>query len=235
MRYKISSLIKYCVPLGVRERVKRLMKGPVHYKEWYGAHSSGNSVDFREHEQLLRDGDIPEKVLRLLPLINGNTVLEIGSAEGILSLVLAESKDRVVSVDITPARQQTAKELQEMWRQTGKRGVEKCEFVCGDIFDRLDLLDGIQTVIASRVIYYFHEGMNDLMVALIKHGVENVVLVGNEYRATAWDTKQDGKELGRYAYFSTISGMRELLEKHGYEIVHVLADGDPVVVGRRSV
>ena len=228
----LKELIKRLVPWQLRDKVKRLIRGPVHYKDYYGARTAVSSVDYLAHEEILKEGLLPDKFARLLPLIEGDRILEIGSAEGILAMALTASKSKVVSLDITPARQEAGKKLQEAWIKAGRKEVTHCEFVCGDIFERFDLLKDADTVIASRVIYYFHEAMHDLISACAAHGVASIVLVGNEYRAGEWDKNRDGKELGKYAYYSTVAGMRELLEKHGYAVTTVIPEGDPVVVGR---
>lgn len=228
----IKDIIKKVVPWQFRDKIKRLICGPVHYKDYYGAQTAVSSVDYLAHEEILKEGLLPDKFARLLPLIEGDRILEIGSAEGILAMALTASKSKVVSLDITPARQEAGKKLQEAWIEAGRGEVTRCEFVCGDIFERFDLLGDADTVIASRVIYYFHEAMHDLISACVERGVSSIVLVGNEYRAVAWDENRDGKELGKYAYYSTVAGMKELLESHGYAVTTVIPEGDPIVVGR---
>lgn len=231
----LKEAVKRAVPWQLRDKLKRLIRGPVHYKDYYGTQTAISSVDYLAHEKILKEGLLPDKFARLLPLIEGDRILEIGSAEGILAMALTASKSRVVSLDITPARQEAGKKLQEAWINAGRGEVTRCEFICGDIFERFDLLKDADTVIASRVIYYFHEAMHDLISACAKHGVSGIVLVGNEYRAVAWDQNRDGKELGKYAYYSTVAGMKELLETHGYAAVTVIPEGDPVVVGRLRI
>ena len=227
----LKSAIKNIVPWQIRDRIKRVLSGPVHYKDYYGANTSVGSVDYLAYEDLLKEGGLPEKFTRILPLVDGDRILEIGSAEGILAMALTATKSKVVSLDITPARQEGGRKLQEAWLKAGRSEVTRCEFVCGDIFDRFDLLQNADTVIASRVIYYFHEAMHDLVSACARSGVTSIVLVGNEYRAEAWNNNRDGKELGKFAYYSTVEGMKDLLEKHGYKVLQVLPEGDPVVVG----
>jgi len=226
------SKLKKFVPAALKEKLKRLVKGPAGYKELYGKHVTCESIAFREYEEMLRKGEAPVRYQRLLPYIKGDSVLEIGAAEGIFSLLLTQTKRRVVSVDITPARHEGAKKLQDLWLQAGDSHAAKCEYICGDIFERFDLLVGIDTVVASRVIYYFQERLDDLMEAIAKNA-RHVVLVGNADRAEAWETRGDGMKIGKYAYYATTAGMTELLQKHGYTVTDTMMIEDPVVVGSR--
>lgn len=224
--------LKKLIPAKVKEKIKRLVKGPPDYKELYGKHVNLKSIAFREYEQMLGSGKFPERYEKLLPYIKGESVLEIGAAEGIVSLSLARQKSRVVSVDITPIRHEGAKKLQDMWLKAGQDYAAKCEFVCGDIFERFDLLEGIDTVVASRVIYYFQDRLEDLMAAIARNAT-HVVLVGNADRAEAWESRGDGMKIGKYAYYATTAGMTELLQRHGYTVTDSVVIEDPVVVAQR--
>ena len=226
------SSLKKCVPAALKEKIKRLVKGPADYKELYGKHVTCESIAFREYEDMLRKGEVPERYQRLLPYIKGDSVLEIGAAEGIFSLLLSRTKRRVLSVDITPARHEGAKKLQDLWLKAGYEHAAKCEYICGDIFERFDLLDGVDTVVASRVIYYFQERLDDLMAAVAKKA-SHVVLVGNADRAEAWENRGDGMVIGKYAFYATTAGMTELLQRHGYTVTETVVIEDPVVVGAR--
>ena len=46
------------------------------------------SLAFRKNEAAIRRGEVPDKYTRLLPYITGERILEIGSAEGVLALLL---------------------------------------------------------------------------------------------------------------------------------------------------
>jgi protein-L-isoaspartate O-methyltransferase len=226
------SSLKKCVPAVLKENIKRLVKGPADYKELYGKHVSCESVAFREYEDMLRNRQMPERYQRLLPYIKGDSVLEIGAAEGIFSLMLSATKSRVLSVDITPARHEGAKKLQDLWLKAGHDYAANCEYICGDIFERFELLESIDTVVASRVIYYFQERLDDLLTAIAKNA-HHVVLVGNADRAEAWETRGDGMKIGKYAYYATTAGMKDLLQRHGYTVTDTVVIEDPVVVGVR--
>ena len=57
------------------------------------------SLQFRQYEQLLREGKVTAKYARILPFVPGETVFEMGAAEGVLSLLLSEKKKRVLAVE----------------------------------------------------------------------------------------------------------------------------------------
>ena len=62
------------------------------------------SLAFRKNKEDIFKGKPPEKYLRILPYVGGSKVLEFGAAEGVLSLLMSESKDRVIAVERNRSR-----------------------------------------------------------------------------------------------------------------------------------
>lgn len=184
------------------------------------------SLAYRKNEAAIHRGDPPEKYLRLLPHIPGQRILEIGSAEGVLALLLAKAGRDVVAVERSPERHAAALALSSVWNV-----LTPPLFVNASIEGRVDLLDGMDTLVAVRMIYYLGAAL-DPVFAEVARRVPNVVLCGNANRAAAWragqvqDTKADN-------YYASHEGMTGLLSRHGYEIVTTVTEGDPIVVGRR--
>ena len=187
------------------------------------------SLAYRKNEAAIRAGVIPEKYTRILPHIPGERVLEIGSAEGVLALLMARDKQAVTALERNPERHASALRLRGEWNGKFQFATEPA-FVNGEIGDRLDLMEGVDTLVAVRVIYYLRADLDRVFAEAARH-VRNVVLCGNGNRAARhFAGTSDGKAED---YYASAEGMTDLLERHGYTATVVEADGDPIVVGHR--
>jgi SAM-dependent methyltransferase len=183
------------------------------------------SLAYRNNTAAIIRGDVPAKYLRLLPHIPGERILEIGSAEGVLALLLSKAGRRVVALEKSLERHQSALELKRAWRD--KRVV----FFNGSIADKLHHLDGKDTLVAVRMIYYLRNDLDRVFAAAAKK-VQNVVLCGNRNRANRYRAGVPDEIGGPQNFYASREGMRELLLRHGYSIVEEVFEGDEIVVGR---
>jgi hypothetical protein len=185
------------------------------------------SLAYRKNEAAIQRGDVPQKYLRLLPYITGNRILEIGSAEGVLALLLAKQGKDVIALERQPDRHAAALRLQDAW------GIEENSvlFGLGDIRDNLSRLEGIDTLVAVRMIYYLRDDL-DTVFAEVAKKVPNVVLCGNRNRADRFRAGVQDKPDGPRNYYASRDGMKDLLERHGYRIVKEVIEGDEIVVGQ---
>lgn len=182
------------------------------------------SLAYRKNAAAIQGGVVPDKYTRILPYVTGQRVVEIGSAEGVLALLLAKGGLEVTAVERNPERYAEALKLARKW------GVESVEFVNAGISDDFSLLDGKDTLVAVRMIYYLRETI-DAVFAEIAKRVPTVVLCGNRNRADNWRRGTPHVPLGEFNRYASLEGMRDLLERHGYRIVKELTDGDEIVVG----
>jgi hypothetical protein len=189
------------------------------------------SLAYRKNKDAIQRGEIPEKYLRVLRLVPGDTVLELGAAEGVLSLLLAREKRRVIALEKNRDRHEEAKQLQTFWQSQGM-DVSRCEMVLGSIQDNLALLRVVDTLLAVRSIYYLREDTDRVFDEVAAH-VRHVVLCGNGNRGRRYfeENGNPSDKLGRYNYYSSLEGMRQVLADRGYTITHVVEEGDPIVVG----
>ena len=118
--------------------------------------SKSGSLEYRKNKNAIKEGNIPAKYTRLLPFISGDRILELGAAEGVLSLLLAERKHKVYALELRPERHEEAKRLQQLWQSQG-RDVSSCEMVLGDIRQKRELLPKVDTLVAVRSIYYLRD------------------------------------------------------------------------------
>lgn len=183
------------------------------------------SLAYRKNERDILRGDVPEKYTRLLPYITGETVLEIGSAEGVLALLMVRDGKIVTALERQKDRHDQALALRKAW------GLDRGLFVNGDISENLHLLEGVDTLVAVRMVYYLRDQL-DAVFSEVAAKVPTVVLCGNKNRAARWrqgireETKADN-------YYASQEGMRALLERHGYQVIAEETEGDPIVVGRK--
>jgi hypothetical protein len=188
------------------------------------------SLAYRKNEAAILRGDIPQKYSRIVPFVPGNRILEIGSAEGVLAMLLSRAGKAVAALEKNQSRVDAAEHLYAAWRQ--RWDFQSPAFFRGSIADRFDLLEGIDTLVAVRVIYYFGDKIDDIFAEIAKQ-VPNVVLCGNRNRAIRYHAGTPDQPLGEMNYYASAEGMRDLLHRHGYGIAREKLDGDAIVVGQR--
>jgi SAM-dependent methyltransferase len=187
------------------------------------------SLAFRKNEAAIMRGDVPEKYSRILPFIPGNRILEIGSAEGVLALLLAKQGKEVIALERQAERHEAAQRLRDAWGMD----VSGPRFICGDIRDNLSRLEGVDTLVAVRMIYYLRDDL-DAVFSEVARKVSNVVLCGNRNRADRWRAGQPDEPGGPHNKLASREGMKFLLANHGYKITAEVTEGDEIVVGRKS-
>jgi hypothetical protein len=185
------------------------------------------SLAYRKSEQQILNGNVPEKYLRIVPFIHGDKILEIGSAEGVLSLLLAKQGKEVIALERQKERHEAAQRLRDAWGMD----VSGPRFICGDIRDNLSRLEGVDTLVAVRMIYYLRDDL-DAVFSEVARKVPNVVLCGNRNRADRWRAGQPDEPGGPHNKFASREGMKFLLANHGYKIIAEVTEGDEIVVGR---
>jgi SAM-dependent methyltransferase len=187
-----------------------------------------HSLAYRKNRDAIWNGSVPEKYTRLVPYVSGERILEIGAAEGVLSLLLAATRD-VIALEMRPERVAEGVALQNQWRKLGIP-VDRCRFAIGDIRDRLELLEGVDMIVAVRSIYYLRD---DTQAFVSQAKVPTFLMCGNKGRAASWARgEEDG--LGKYNFYASVEGMTQLLKTAGYEITTVVTEGDPIVIGHQS-
>lgn len=183
------------------------------------------SLAYRKNEAAILRGEVPEKYTRLLPYIDGERIVELGSAEGVLACLLAKAGKQVTAIERQDERHKAALRLASAWRVSG------IKFIRGDISRHPEWLDG-DTLVAVRMIYYLREQL-DAVFAEVATRIPTVVLCGNKNRAAEWRQGIPDKPGGPVQYYASQEGMRALLERHGYRIIAEETEGDPIVVGCR--
>jgi SAM-dependent methyltransferase len=187
------------------------------------------SLAYRKNEPAILRGEVPEKYTRLIPFIPGQKIIEIGSAEGVLALLLAKSGKDVVAVERRSERVESAHRLGREWNAKAPIA-GTVEFVEGDIIQNLELFEGKDTLLAVRMIYYLGTDLDRVFDAA---DVESVVLCGNANRARWWKEGLPNRNDRADNYYASAEGMKDVLTRHGFSIACEVLEGDPIVVGRR--
>lgn len=188
------------------------------------------SLAYRKNEAAILRGDVPQKYLRLLPFISGRRVIEVGSAEGVLALLLAKAGKTVTALELRKERHDAALRLCSTWNVPESMAPK---FVNGAIGDNLHLLPGNDTFVAVRMIYYLGDAIDDVFAEVGK-SCPNVVLCGNRNRAARWLDCIPDDPGGPQNYYASLDGMRALLLRHGYTVGREETEGDPIVVGTKD-
>jgi hypothetical protein len=188
------------------------------------------SLAYRNNEAAIRRGDVPDKYTRLLPFITGHSILEIGSAEGVLALLLARMGKHVTALEKSEERHESAANLYSDWLGREKKFLPP-KFINGAIGHRLDLLNGIDTLVAVRMIYYLRSDLDRVFAAVAAARIPTVVLCGNQNRAARWRAGIADEPSGPFNFYASREGMSELLTRHGYRIASEVTEGDEIVVG----
>lgn len=189
------------------------------------------SLAYRKARGAIWEGRVPEKYTRLVPYISGRRGLEIGAAEGVLSLMLARDNvmESVTALELREDRHREGLALQVHWR-AAHPSVDRCVLLQGDILCRLNLLGHADTLIAIRTLYYLRESAHLMLEMARKSGVERVVLCGNKGRQ-AQHHADPHSELGRFNFLASTDGMTAALTRAGYWANPVHDEGDPIVIG----
>lgn len=189
------------------------------------------SLAYRKNEAAIIRGDVPDKYTRLLPYITGQRILEIGSAEGVLALLLARQGRQVTALEKCEERHEAAQQLYGEWLGREKNFAAP-KFINGTLAQHINLLSaGFDTLVAMRVVYYLGDNI-DRYFAVVARNIRTVVLCGNKNRAARWRTGTPDEPLGDMNRYAAREGMIELLTKHGYQIVAQVLEDDEIVVGR---
>lgn len=191
------------------------------------------SLAYRKNEPAILRGAVPEKYTRLLPYISGQRILEIGSAEGVLALLLARMGKDVTALEKSEERHENAQQLYAEWLGREKK-FKAPTFINGSVADNIDLIHcRFDTLVAVRVIYYLGDNLDRIFAIVAKH-IPTVVLCGNKNRAARWRAGTPDEPLGDMNRFAAREGMISLLQGHGYRITAECREGDEIVVGQRG-
>lgn len=190
--------------------------------------------NYSESKQLLSSQKWSNRVIEIGELVKGDRILEIGAAEGLQSLYLAQFKSYVCGIEISNLRYQKALELSKNMEKLGYR-ISNCDFIHGDILRQADLLKDFDTILIVRVLYHFRQ-MDDiyLLVDSILSKVNSVIIVGDRIKSEMFYAFNVSMKWNPVPFFNFASheGMEFLLERADFSVSKgETTFGDPYVVG----
>lgn len=150
-----------------------------------------------------------------------------------LALLLAQTKHRVIASEQNRERHEEALRLQRQ-RQETDLDVARCEMVHGDIRERLELLESVDTLIARSVDLLFARHHQAGVCRRLPSRRKRRVARQQGSRATITSRTGAGRSARAFNYFATLERMTSLLSDCGYRIARSVAEGDPIAVGARK-
>ncbi len=204
----------------------------------YRIRNERHQVEFRKNKDQIAQGNVPERYTRTAHHVPGSRVLDIGSADGTLALVLAQSKDQVIGAELMRYRHKTAQAMQRTWSERGAK-TNNLRFVNRGVRRVKPLLKEVDTVVLSRTLYHLRDDAFWLFDQLAQFtNINYVALFGNRDKEKEWfDTKGGKPGLGKYLALAAQEGMEDILVEHGFTIETSIASTeteDPIVIGVRS-
>lgn len=190
-----------------------------------------------EGDRLIKECSWSGRIEEVAALIPGQTVVELGSAEGLLATKLATIKKSVLGVEISQARVALARKLEEKLRQAGVLK-ENLKFRHGDIRDVVRMLPSYETFVACRVIYHFRqvEELHELFSAVADYA-QHVFLLGDRKKAAIFESFELDFATSPvpFFYYASAAGMEDMLAFFGYQVESgVTSFGDPFTLGTKE-
>jgi SAM-dependent methyltransferase len=197
-----------------------------------------HQVEFRKNRERIARGEVPERYQRTADLVPGSRVLDIGSADGTLALVLAQRKEFVIGAELMNYRHKTAQEMKSIWAKRGAK-TENLRFVNRGVKRVRPFLKQVDTIVISRALYHLRDDAYWLFNQVDRFpNIKYVALFGNRTKEKEWlDTGGSAPGLGQYLGLAGQVGMEEILTRHGFDIETSLASTDtedPVVIGVKT-
>ena len=162
-------------------------------------------------------------VLRRMRGCAGARVLDVGGAEGTFGAMLVQAG--AADVLVVEPQQERIVDGRILHRDPRLR------FEHGDVLEKLELLDGRDTVTALHSLHQLGPGVHRLFEAIQRSGVTRVVLQGGRSHAVRIDPAQDAGLHG--SALGLPDGMTRLLERYGFRATVWDHRRYPVVIGVR--
>lgn len=192
---------------------------------WFRGEEHEMSFAYANNRDDIWHGRVPDKYDRVRWKVTGHRVVELGGAEGVLTLSLARYGRVATSIDRHEPNHREALLLKNRWRAMFGSCIDDADFVLGDVRDNIDVMKDRDSLVAVRSFCYLgREDAEGILAAARVLGVWEVVLCANGRRAR--DTEDPYHEL------SSIGGMVSALESASFKIVEIASEGDPIVVAR---
>ena len=146
-----------------------------------------------------------DHVLDFIPLIVGpeDSVLDVGSKEGVFTLTAAQICRKATGVDVVAHHVDKARFVQEAWAKEGKH-VEHATFDVCNVVDHLELLDEHNVIFLLKVIYLIGKlpgAMEKLLKRALAANVKCILVQGHVTQTP----------------FGDITSITRLFERNGYQ------------------
>jgi 2-polyprenyl-3-methyl-5-hydroxy-6-metoxy-1,4-benzoquinol methylase len=124
-----------------------------------------------------------QALITSLPNLRGKQVIDVGCNSGLYAVEAScRGADFVLAVDVNPEAIEQARAIAEIYRRLG-RPVGKVEFRVGNINNCLDILDGMDILIACCVLYHLGP-LHRFKKRISKSKIHCLIIQGNTARTS---------------------------------------------------
>ena len=190
------------------------------------------SLSYRKNLDAIVSGDFPKRFVEVGDLVEGESVLDVGGAEGSLALYLASKGKTVTVLEKSPERVQAGMLLRQQVVGPDTRGT--VSFILGDAIDVVPRLEKrFDSIVFMRSLYYFRDDAVKLL-SLARGFASQLILVanGNRERDFLSDPNYQHGGLGKFNFWSTLEGMDAAARMAGFTVANKVLQDDPILVAR---
>ncbi len=190
------------------------------------------SLSYRKNLELIISGGFPKRFVEVGDLVEGESVLDVGGAEGSLALYLASKGKTVTVLDKSPERVEAGMMLVKQVVGPDPRGT--VSFLLGDAIEVLPRLEKrFDSIVFMRSLYYFRD--DGVKVLSMARGLTSQLILvanGNRERDFLTNPKYQHGGLGKFNFWSTLEGMEVAARMAGFTVEDKILQDDPILVAR---
>ncbi|HUT94323.1 MAG TPA: methyltransferase domain-containing protein [Thermoguttaceae bacterium] len=221
-----------CLVIHPDDYVKHFIdEGLPQFAKWYQSIEVAPGVwthPRREHKE--------GAVVEMMPDVKCKRVLDLGCNDGLYSLTAARlGACRVVGIDKRGESVEQAEFVKHIWSLT-KPSNGAVTFVAGDIFDKIDLVEHADVLLACCVVYHLGDRLHTFWKAVAESNICTVLIQGNKNRVKKLDPAKLADPVTADTpapYIYDLPQFKALLAMYGFQCVAEKDGPYPVGIFKR--